>query len=607
MNNIVKTLRLVVASLLIMGISVSCGSSSGLDSSQPPSSQYQGDYTLDISPIGSTTINVGRTVTLRTTVTGTTQKDVTWSSLTESIATVSDRGVVTGVSGGEATIKASLDLDPDCFDTIVITVLDAIAPDTITITGQAADGIGWVGETEQLSVSVTPTDASPAVTWTSNNLTVASVTNGLVTFLDSGTVTITATSTSAAVSDSVIYDVREGVFISSMAGSTNAWDLTHQADSSNAYVELPQTTTFSPDILYFATSGQRYYIEATFQIIGLNATNAWDWNGFGVGSARNDNDARGFRFAPHPAQNNSANKILLADFPVSWGALTTRSQIWREYVLNSINVTDPIKVSMLRDNNDYYYFINDSFIYFDQTTKFDGINTYPVIFSVDIPVRATDYELITDTVALDGKLTSSELTRNFYPAHDDIAEYIDDANFLFKNPSYSLKDAKINYVGDKAKLIGQWEVEFDLTIDTLNNADGHAGIGINMRRYDSADTTESITIGTGMLSGNAGKTIARFQKWDWVRQYRNSENDWAESSENIAGDTIHVKMARMINSSTSESTFHVYINDVEQPFTTNYKGNAKGAYSTYTGAYLMSVIGEYASGSVANFEFRTNI
>jgi hypothetical protein len=601
-------MTITMTSLLIMAAAVGCGSS---DSETPPSSAssiYEGDYSVSIVAVGATTINSGRTVTLRTTVTGTTQKDVTWSSLNSEVATVSDRGLVTGVVGGTATIKATLDIDPNCFDTIDITVLAAIAPETLSIDGQAADGIGWVGETETLTVAVTPEDASNAVIWASDNEEVATVADGVVTFVDSGTVTITATSQHSELSDSVVYEVRKGVFLSNMPGTTNAWDTTHQSDSVDSYVELPQSTTFNPDILYFANFiGQRYYIEATFEIIGLNATNAWDWNGFGVGSARNDNDARGFRFAPHPAQNNSANKTLVADFPVSWGAITTRSQIWREYILNDIDVLEPIKISMLRDNNNYYYFINDNFLYYDETTKFDAIDTYPVIFSVDIPVKATDYELITDETELNTKLASDSLTRNFFPAHDDIAEYIDDENFDFKNQSYSLKDSKINYIGDKAKLVGQWEVEFDLAIDALNNADGHAGIGINMRRYDSADISETITIGSGLLAANFGKTIARFQKWDWVSQYRLSSNDWAESSLDIVGDEIHVKMSRTINPETNEASFKVFVNGVEQTFATNYKNNAKGAYSTYTGAYLMSVISEYASGTVSNFTFQTNL
>ena len=60
----------------------------------------QSQYTMKITAIGSTTIQVSRTLTLRTQVTGTNQKDVTWSSLNPDIATVSDRGVVTGVSEG---------------------------------------------------------------------------------------------------------------------------------------------------------------------------------------------------------------------------------------------------------------------------------------------------------------------------------------------------------------------------------------------------------------------------------------------------------------------------------------------------------------------------
>ena len=64
----------------------------------------QSQYVMKITAIGSTTIQVDKTLTLRTQVTGTNQKDVTWSSLNPEIATVSEKGVVTGVSAGEAKI-----------------------------------------------------------------------------------------------------------------------------------------------------------------------------------------------------------------------------------------------------------------------------------------------------------------------------------------------------------------------------------------------------------------------------------------------------------------------------------------------------------------------
>ena len=107
----------------------------------------QSQYVMKITAIGSTTIQVDKTVTLRTQVTGTNQKDVTWSSLNPEIATVSEKGVVTGVAAGEATIKATLNIDDKCTATVKITVEPAVAPDSVTVTGAPEDGTGWVGET----------------------------------------------------------------------------------------------------------------------------------------------------------------------------------------------------------------------------------------------------------------------------------------------------------------------------------------------------------------------------------------------------------------------------------------------------------------------------
>ena len=92
--------------LLLAGLVVSCGPSgdpstpttSGNEPTSGPS--VESPYTIKITAIGSTTIQVTKTLTLRTTVSGTTQKDVTWSSENPEIATVSDRGVVTGVGAG---------------------------------------------------------------------------------------------------------------------------------------------------------------------------------------------------------------------------------------------------------------------------------------------------------------------------------------------------------------------------------------------------------------------------------------------------------------------------------------------------------------------------
>ena len=138
-------------------------------------------------------IAVNQTLQLTAAVTpsNATNKAVTWSSSNTSVATVSSTGLVTAKAVGSATIT--------------VTTADGSnksATCLVTVTAQQATGISLNktsatinnGETLQLTATVTPSTASQAVTWSSSNTAVATVSsNGLVTAKAPGMVTITAT------------------------------------------------------------------------------------------------------------------------------------------------------------------------------------------------------------------------------------------------------------------------------------------------------------------------------------------------------------------------------------------------------------------------------
>ena len=115
-------------------------------------------------------------------------KNVTWTSSDESVATVVN-GVVTAVKSGTATITVTTE-DGGYTDTCTVTV-------TIPATGVTLDTTTekmTVGDEVTLEATVAPENATNKnVTWTSSDETVAIVANGVVTAVGAGTATITVT------------------------------------------------------------------------------------------------------------------------------------------------------------------------------------------------------------------------------------------------------------------------------------------------------------------------------------------------------------------------------------------------------------------------------
>ena len=122
-----------------------------------------------------------------------TNTKINWKSDNESIATVDSNGNVRAVGAGTTNITATSDDNNSISATCSITVNKKVVKVTsITISGNKALK---VGETSQLSATVSPTDADETgVTWTSSDTTIATVSDtGLVSAVKEGTATITAT------------------------------------------------------------------------------------------------------------------------------------------------------------------------------------------------------------------------------------------------------------------------------------------------------------------------------------------------------------------------------------------------------------------------------
>ena len=158
--------------------------------------------------------------TLTLTATASDGSAVVWSSSAENIATV-ENGVVTLLATGTVTITAT---SGAASDSCVITVTDS-TPDAITVQlSQNTANVDLYNDGNTLTLTATTSDGS-AVVWSSSAESIATVENGVVTLLATGTVTVTATSGTASdscvitVTDSTPQEESYGIEVRSAGGN----------------------------------------------------------------------------------------------------------------------------------------------------------------------------------------------------------------------------------------------------------------------------------------------------------------------------------------------------------------------------------------------------
>ena len=140
------------------------------------------------------TLNVGETQTLKATVTPTDSTDkLTWSSSNTEIATVDAEGKITAVKAGEATVTVTTESDKSA--SLKVTVLQPASDIVIDFEG---DNLTLnVGESQTLKATVTPTDSTDKLTWSSSNTEIATVdSEGKITAVKAGEATVTVTTES---------------------------------------------------------------------------------------------------------------------------------------------------------------------------------------------------------------------------------------------------------------------------------------------------------------------------------------------------------------------------------------------------------------------------
>ena len=135
------------------------------------------------------TLQDGQTSTLTYTLApdNATHPFVVWSSSDSSVATVTDDGVVTAVTSGQATITCKA-RDDDAEATCAVTVYNPVTD--VTLSKSSLSLIP--GQSSTLAYTLAPDNATnPFVVWSSSNDRVATVADGVVTAVNPGEATVT--------------------------------------------------------------------------------------------------------------------------------------------------------------------------------------------------------------------------------------------------------------------------------------------------------------------------------------------------------------------------------------------------------------------------------
>lgn len=168
-----------------------------------------------------------------------TSQEVVWSVDDESIATISQSGLLTAVANGEVTVTATATDESGVSGSKLMVIGGWIVPvSSITIIGMdITDGLS-----QQLTVEVQPADANnQAVSWSVSDESIASISeSGLLSPRTNGSVTVTATALDGSgVESSLVINISgmediDGIVVDNPASFLNA--VTNAAPGDNIYI-----------------------------------------------------------------------------------------------------------------------------------------------------------------------------------------------------------------------------------------------------------------------------------------------------------------------------------------------------------------------------------
>lgn len=398
--------------------------------------------------------------------------EVVWASSDTAVATVSENGLVTGVSAGTATISVSV--GSEVKDSIDITV----GAYTVDISDDT-NAVVYITRTVQLTASRNPADAT--VEWSSSDEDVATVSaDGMVTGIGAGTAVISAACGNAT--DSITVTVKDTVI--NTAINADKFDMSGLYQD-NAVISSSDPNSFA---VFNGEASQYYVASATVKVTAPSESNTWSRVAI---SHYNGEKHYGLMLSPGPdfAARKTVTMVIDAEGNVEWGTVTDRSQVWNRYDVSSINF-DEVTLTSVRSGNEFYAFINGELYYYENGIDgFTDVNTLPVLHLADCTAEFSAMEVTYGQEGVEAYLAEAD-DAVFYGTDENVV-IGDDGTIKFMGASDSssplnAKDHAAKSIGAKLVLPAdrQSTITFDLTIDYFGGRDNMAGLAVTLHQYD---------------------------------------------------------------------------------------------------------------------------
>lgn len=500
-----------------------------------------GEVTVSIADKSVTEVYEGRTLQLAATKSPE-SVEVTWATSDAEVATVSASGLVTGVKAGKATI--SVKVGDETKDSVEITV----KPVTVAIDGSETAEI-YVTRTVQLTVTKAPADA--AITWTSSDDEVATVSeNGLVTGVKGGEAIITATSGNA--SDSITVTVKDTVI--------NAAVNADKFDMSGLYQDNAVLSGSQNSFAAFNGEASQYYVaSATVKVTAPSGSDTWSRVGI---SHYNGEKYYGLMLSPGPDFNARKTVTMIVDATgnVEWGTITDRSQVWNQHDLGSIDFAD-VELTSVRAGNEFYAFINGELYYYEN--GIDGFTDADTIPVLNLGSCTAEFSAMAVTYGQEGveEYLAMADDSDYYASSNKVI-IGDDGTIKFTGASdgtcpLNAKDHAAKSIGAKAMLPAGKEgsISFDLTIDAVGSRDALPALAVTMNRYDGTYAeARSLVIGQYQAGWTGWNSNGDLNAGIGVPHNYQVDGSDARLEE---GETYHITVTRLMNEEGQDNSIKV--------------------------------------------------